>query len=108
MRSEWIAVAREVLLDRRARERGVLRPAAVEQLIEEHRVGMRQAGDALWALINLELWYRTFIDGDGVQVLHTPGGDSLPDTVAQPRIAEHATSEAAPPPAAAASRKKTA
>jgi hypothetical protein len=23
----------------------------------------------LWGLLNLELWYRTFIDGDGVQTL---------------------------------------
>ena len=26
-------------------------------------------GDAIWSLLNLELWYRTFIDGDGVQTL---------------------------------------
>jgi len=31
--------------------------------------------DALWSLLNLELWYRTFIDGDGVQTLDVP---SLP------------------------------
>jgi hypothetical protein len=29
-------------------------------------------GDAIWALLNLELWYRTFIDGDGVQSLTEP------------------------------------
>ena len=34
--------------------------------------GAANAGDALWSLLNLELWYRTFIDGDGVQTLAVP------------------------------------
>ena len=25
--------------------------------------------DAIWSLLNLELWYRTHIDGEGVQTL---------------------------------------
>jgi asparagine synthase (glutamine-hydrolysing) len=65
-------VARDVLLDRRARERGVFNPAAVEDLLDAHRAGTRRGGDAIWALLNLELWYRTFIDGDGVQTLPAP------------------------------------
>jgi asparagine synthase (glutamine-hydrolysing) len=80
MRTQWSSVASEVLLDRRARERGVYRPAVVERLIESHRAGITESGDALWALVNLELWYRTFIDGEGVQVLHTPAGDALPES----------------------------
>jgi asparagine synthase (glutamine-hydrolysing) len=68
----WNAVARDVLLDRRARERGVTNPAGVERLLDEHRAGVRRGGDAIWALLNLELWYRTFIDGDGVQTLPSP------------------------------------
>ena len=30
------------------------------------------AGDAIWSLMNLELWYRTFIDSEGVQTLSAP------------------------------------
>jgi hypothetical protein len=29
-----------------------------------------QGGDAIWGLLNLELWYRTFIDGNGIQTLN--------------------------------------
>jgi asparagine synthase (glutamine-hydrolysing) len=65
----WNAVAREVLLDRRSRERGITNPAAVEALLDAHRDGRRAGGDAIWALLNLELWFRTFIDGEGIQTL---------------------------------------
>jgi asparagine synthase (glutamine-hydrolysing) len=82
MRTDWSSVAREVLLDRRARERGVFNTPAVERLIDTHRSGAADGADAIWGLLNLELWYRTCIDGDGVQVLHTPSGEALPDTVA--------------------------
>jgi asparagine synthase (glutamine-hydrolysing) len=69
----WNDTAREILLDRRSRERGITNPAAVEQLLDDHRAGVRRGGDALWALLNLELWYRTFIDGDGVQTMPERG-----------------------------------
>jgi asparagine synthase (glutamine-hydrolysing) len=73
MRGPCQTVARDVLLDRRTRERGLTDPIAVERLIEGHARGETQGGDALWTLINLELWYRTFIDGDGVQTLAAIG-----------------------------------
>src|SRR5687767_8729263 len=73
MRGRWNPVARDVLLDRRARERGLMIPAAVAALLDDHRAGQRDAGDAVWGLLNLELWYRTFIDGEGIQTLPAPG-----------------------------------
>jgi asparagine synthase (glutamine-hydrolysing) len=69
----WSPVVREVLLDRRSRERGVIDVHGVERLLDEHERGERAAGDAIWGLLNLELWYRTFIDGDGVQTLPIAG-----------------------------------
>jgi asparagine synthase (glutamine-hydrolysing) len=69
VRGPWHAAARDVLLDRKARERGVMNPGAVTALLDAHRDGRRDAGDAIWALLNLELWYRTFIDGEGIQTL---------------------------------------
>jgi asparagine synthase (glutamine-hydrolysing) len=69
MRSGWNSVAREVLLDRRTCQRGLINPPAVERLLDDHRTGRTAGGDAIWALMNLELWYRTFIDGDGIQTL---------------------------------------
>ncbi len=71
MRGPSAVVARDVLLDSRARQRGVTDPAAVEALIDAHANGRANGGDALWSLLNLELWYRTFIDGDGVQTLES-------------------------------------
>ena len=65
----WNGVAREVLLDRRTRERGITNPVEVERLLDDHRAGTRRGGDAIWALLNLEIWYRTFVDGGGIQTL---------------------------------------
>jgi asparagine synthase (glutamine-hydrolysing) len=68
----WNPVLRDVLLDRRARERGIIDPAAVATLLDDHAAGRKQGGDHLWSLLNLELWFRTFVDGDGVQTLGAP------------------------------------
>ena len=68
----WNGVAREVLLDHHTRERGLINPSAVESLLDAHRNRRYRGGDAIWALLNLELWYLTFIDGDGVQTLPVP------------------------------------
>ena len=63
-----------MLLDRRARERGILDSSAVERLLRTATSSSSdsQDADAVWQLFNLELWYRTFIDGDGVQTLPMP------------------------------------
>jgi len=72
MRGPWAQTARDVLFDRRARERGLIDHRALGQLMQAHAAGTASAGDAIWALLNLELWYRTFIDGGGIQTLPTP------------------------------------
>jgi asparagine synthase (glutamine-hydrolysing) len=68
-RASWNAVARDVLLDRRARERGLFDSVAVERLLHDHAEGRADGGDRIWSLLNVELWYRTFIDKQGVQTL---------------------------------------
>jgi len=80
MRGGWNAAARDVLLDRRSRQRGILNPAAVDALLRDHASGAAEGGDRLWSLLNLELWFRTFIDGGGIQTLSGPanaGGSAL-------------------------------
>jgi asparagine synthase (glutamine-hydrolysing) len=76
MRGPWQHVAREVLLDSRSRQRGIIDPPAVERLLDGHAAGTANGTDAIWSLLNLELWYRTFIDGEGVQTL--PAAHSSP------------------------------
>ncbi len=71
-RNGWQHVLREVLLDRRTLQRGLLSGPAVAALINDHEGERTEGGDILWSLLNLELWYRTFVDGDGVQVLPSP------------------------------------
>jgi asparagine synthase (glutamine-hydrolysing) len=69
MRGPWKEVARDVLLDSRSRQRGIIAPESVERLISAHATGQVNGADAIWSLLNLELWYRTHIDGDGVQTI---------------------------------------
>ena len=57
---------RDVLLSRRARERGLLNAAAVERLIAEHEAGRRDYSRQLWAMLTLEEWHRQFVDGAGI------------------------------------------
>jgi asparagine synthase (glutamine-hydrolysing) len=81
-RNGWNGVAREVLLDRRSRERGLLNCPAVDRLLADHAAGRVDGGAGIWSLLNLELWYRTFIDKEGIQRLPEPPRALLPDTPA--------------------------
>ena len=51
---------RDVLLSQRARERGIFDPVQVEGLLSDESA----FGRRLWGLLNLELWYRQFIDSN--------------------------------------------
>ena len=83
MRSGWNDMARDVLLDSRARQRGIVDAGEVERLLAAHRSGAAQGADAIWSLLNLELWYRTFIDGGGVQTLPDVKASPLPHDALQ-------------------------
>jgi len=61
-RGELEELARDLLTDRTARERGLFDPASVVRILDEHRAGGDHA-DRLWSLIVLELWFRTYVDG---------------------------------------------
>jgi len=49
----WNGVVRDVLLDRRSRERGIIDPAAVDRLLRDHSTSAIDAGDQIWSLLNL-------------------------------------------------------
>ena len=72
LRDGWNATAAAVLLDNRSRQRGVIDANSVEALLRDHASGRVDATDRIWSLLNLELWFRTFIDKQGVQSLPSP------------------------------------
>jgi len=61
-RGELQPLARELLLDERARARGWFRREAVERLLSEHAAGRADNGHRLWTLTMLELWQRTHVE----------------------------------------------
>jgi asparagine synthase (glutamine-hydrolysing) len=63
-----------MLLEPRTLERGLIERDAVLRLFAEHRSGHRDNGNRIWRLLNLEIWQRTFLDGE----LPTLTSNSLP------------------------------
>ena len=82
-RGRWKAVVCDVLLDRRSRERGIIDPPAVARLLDDHAAGLVDATDRIWSLLNLEIWFRTFIDKGGVQTLAAPRAFSHAHSLAE-------------------------
>ena len=62
LRGELYELTVDTLLSSASRDRGIVRPAAVQQLIERHRRG-EDHNRGLWALLMLELWHQEFVDG---------------------------------------------
>jgi asparagine synthase (glutamine-hydrolysing) len=52
----------DVLLDPKATGRGMFRPARIHRLIDAHRSGAADNSAKLWSLLQLELWFRTYVD----------------------------------------------
>jgi asparagine synthase (glutamine-hydrolysing) len=73
LRHDWNSAAADVLLDGRSRQRGIVDPTGVERLLRDHAAGRVNGTDRIWSLLNLELWFRTFIDKDGIQVMSSRG-----------------------------------
>jgi asparagine synthase (glutamine-hydrolysing) len=61
-RNELRPLARELLLDERARSRGWFDPRALERILDEHAAERADHGHRLWTLVMLELWQRAHVD----------------------------------------------
>ena len=64
---KWLAhdlhsLVDDLLNESRLRRRGIFKPAAVHQLISEHRKGSEDWSLQIWALLTLELWMQEFQD----------------------------------------------
>jgi len=65
-RHELKEMAYQILLDRRSAERRYFDMGFVKNLLDEHLSGKVDHGYRIWALLNLELWHRMFIDSSDV------------------------------------------
>jgi asparagine synthase (glutamine-hydrolysing) len=64
-RHELKDYAQDILLDKRTLDRGYFRKEGIAHLLDEH-IGMHYDHSArIWALLILELWFRTFMDKEG-------------------------------------------
>ncbi len=61
-RNEARPFVRDILAPHAIRRRGLFNVAFVEQLLGEHEAGFADHGSLIWGLLNVELWYRLFID----------------------------------------------
>jgi asparagine synthase (glutamine-hydrolysing) len=61
-RDELKPLLHDVLLSDRSLDRGLLRPAAVRQLVDEHTSGAMDHAYRLWNLLCLEVWQRMYLD----------------------------------------------
>ena len=52
--------------EERFKQRGFLKPEVTQRLVAEHLSRKADHSEVLWGLINLELWYRNYIEGDSV------------------------------------------
>jgi asparagine synthase (glutamine-hydrolysing) len=53
-----------LLLEPRSLQRNIFRPEAIRRIFTDHRVRTRDNSTRIWRLLNLELWFRVFIDDD--------------------------------------------
>jgi asparagine synthase (glutamine-hydrolysing) len=61
----------EVLLDPRSLDRGLFREEALRGIIERHISGREDTSNKIWALLQLELWMRTYVDASRPQRVAT-------------------------------------
>ncbi len=53
-----------MLMEPRTVERQLFRPEAVKKIFAEHRSKLRDHGNRIWRLLNLETWFRVMIEGE--------------------------------------------
>lgn len=64
MREDLRQATESVLLGDRFAERRLVRRQFVQQMLAEHTTQRQEHGTRLWALLMLEMWFRTWIDDD--------------------------------------------
>ena len=73
-RNELRAFAADLLLGKRATERGYFRRDAVERILAEHAAGTRAWHYQIWNLVMLEMWHQQVMEA----VAPRPAADAMP------------------------------
>jgi len=63
-RESYRGMIDEFVLGERAASRSLFDAAYVRLLANEHTGGVRDHTERLWALVNIEIWHRIFVDGE--------------------------------------------
>ncbi len=63
LKSELDVLYRVFLSDVQLARDGVLRQEPIDQMLAEHQAGTTDHGNRLWLLLNSDVWYRSFIQG---------------------------------------------
>jgi asparagine synthase (glutamine-hydrolysing) len=61
-KGESLAYIRELILGARAAERGYFRPAALQEILDDHLHDRRNNRFLIWSLMSFEWWNRLFVD----------------------------------------------
>ena len=62
LRKEARSFARDTLSSQTIRKRKLFNPVFVENILQQHETGFANHETLIWSLINIELWYRLYID----------------------------------------------
>ncbi len=77
---EQLQELEDLLLEPRSMQRNLFRPEAIRRLFAEHRTRTRDNSNRIWRLLNLELWFRIFVDRDS-SLLGKSGGSRVSTTL---------------------------
>ena len=76
LRGDLREMAHDLLLSDRAAARGIINRDYVAQLLKEHMSGLTSHHTRLFALLNMELWFRMWADQPAEVALRRP--DAVP------------------------------
>lgn len=79
LRSDLREMAEDLLLSSRFEQRGIVTRAYVQRMMDEHMARTHSHHTRLFALLNLELWFRMWADAPVAQALQRPQGDARPE-----------------------------
>lgn len=96
MREELREATEAVLLGERFSDRRLVRREFVQQMLAEHGTQRQEHGTRLWALLMLEMWFRTWIDNDSNQPVSDADNPfaELAAPARQPEVTERGAAKA--------------